>query len=146
MKKWLKWTLAALLLALPVFLAWQLDVFSWQKLDPERIRSHAESTILYDRDGARMASLYALENRQRTRLSSVPDHVIAAFITAEDQRFYEHSGVDVRRIFAALIHDIKTMSFSQGASCKMEIIVSAPIPAQTITSNSRGTAATPGQR
>ncbi len=114
-KKWL-WIICAIAILLLLFLLWQLDIFSWQKLDIERIRNHSESTVIYDKNGAKTASVHSGENRKKAKLSSVPDHVISAFITAEDRRFYEHSGIDIRRIFSALLHDIKTMSFSQGAS------------------------------
>ena len=39
-----------------------------------------------------------------------------AFICAEDKRFYSHNGVDYIRMAGALVSNIKTHSFSQGAS------------------------------
>lgn len=116
MRKWWVWTILGVMLALMMIFLWQIDIFSWQTLDLEKIRNYSESTVLYDANGERIASIYAAENREATQLESIPEHVVQAFIAAEDQRFYEHNGIDVRRIFAALLQDIKTMSFSQGAS------------------------------
>ncbi len=39
-----------------------------------------------------------------------------AFICAEDKRFYKHHGIDIIRIGGALLSNIKTKSFSEGAS------------------------------
>lgn len=39
-----------------------------------------------------------------------------AFISAEDKRFYSHHGIDYLRLGGAVVSNIKTRSFSQGAS------------------------------
>ena len=116
MRKWI-WTAIAGVIALGLgLLIWQLDLPAWQRLDLDRIRSIPQSTVIYDSAGNRLGALYGDRECKYTPLSEIPEAVIAAFITAEDQRFYEHSGVDVRRIFGALWHDIKTLSLQQGAS------------------------------
>ena len=116
MRKWILLALAAAIALGLGLLIWQLDLPSWQALDLEKIQAIPQSTVLYDADGARLGALYGDRERKYATLSEIPDEVTAAFITAEDQRFYEHSGVDVRRIFGALWHDLKTMSLAQGAS------------------------------
>ena len=116
MRKWIYTAVfgaAALALGLII---WQLDLPNWQKLDLARITEIPESTIVFDADGNRVGTIQSERERKYTPLSEIPQHVQDAFITAEDQRFYEHSGVDIRRIFGALWHDLKTMSLDQGAS------------------------------
>ena len=49
-------------------------------------------------------------------LEEIPLHMQQAVVAIEDERFYEHGGIDMRGIFRALVENIKTMSFSQGAS------------------------------
>lgn len=39
-----------------------------------------------------------------------------SFVVLEDKRFYEHHGVDIRRIGGALVQNIKSASYKQGAS------------------------------
>ncbi len=116
MRKWI-WTAVGgvLLIGLGLFL-WQLDIPNWQDLDLERIRARPESTVVYDAQGNPAGSLSAAQARESVRLTEVPDPVAQAFIAAEDQRFYSHSGVDVKRIFGALWHDLTTLSLEQGAS------------------------------
>ena len=105
--------LAVLLLGIFI---WKLDLPNWQKLDLEKIHAQPRTTIVYDGNGEETAALYAAQNRRWISLAEIPQHVSAAFIAAEDQCFYEHGGIDLRRIFGALWHDIKTFSLSQGAS------------------------------
>ncbi len=115
-KKYLVFLLSGIAaLGLGLFI-WQLDLPNWQSLDLERILSRPESTALYDADGNALGPLYGGRERVYAQLEDIPDHVVSAFIAAEDQRFYQHSGVDVKRILGALWHDVKTMSFEQGAS------------------------------
>lgn len=115
-RKWVRWAIlgaaAALLIALVVLLApWE-----WQKLDLDKLTQLNQTSIVYDANGERAGSLYGSENRVYMPLEEIPLHVQRAFIAAEDQRFYEHHGVDVVRLFGALWHDIRTMSLEQGAS------------------------------
>ena len=51
-----------------------------------------------------------------TDISTLSPKTKYAFISAEDKRFYSHSGVDYIRIGGAIISNIKTRSFSEGAS------------------------------
>ena len=116
MRKWI-WIALAAVAALGLgALIWQLDLPNWTRLDLDRIRATPESTLVYDANGNEVGALYAANQRSYAALSDVPKAVAQAFIAAEDQRFYEHSGYDIKRIFGALWHDLRTMSLSQGAS------------------------------
>lgn len=116
MRRWIYIAVSALAVAVLGLAIWQLDFPNWQKLDLDRIREIPESTVVYDASGNSVGALQNARERSYVSLDRIPEHVTAAFITAEDQRFYQHSGVDVKRIFGALWHDIKTMSLAQGAS------------------------------
>lgn len=56
------------------------------------------------------------EKRIVIPLKWVPEHLIEAFIAAEDDRFYEHRGVDFQSIFRAFIKNIQAGKISQGGS------------------------------
>ena len=115
-KHWIWAGVAGFFSLLMLFFLWQLDLPHWQKLDLERLYGVRQTTLVYDGAGEAMGTLYGSENRLIVPLSEVPQHVQAAFIAAEDLRFYQHHGVDVWRVFGALWQDIKSLSFKQGAS------------------------------
>ena len=92
------------------------DVFSWQNLDPERFRSLAQTTSLYDRNGNLISEVRGSENRTLISLEEVPLQTQRAFLAAEDLRFYSHKGIDLYRIFGALKSNLISGSFSEGAS------------------------------
>lgn len=59
---------------------------------------------------------FFIENRIETSIDSLPQHLIDALIATEDRRFYDHWGVDVPRFFKAMIKNVFTLSFREGAS------------------------------
>ena len=95
--------------------AW-FDVASWQRLDPSRLTGLAQTGAIYDKDGAYVTTLVGKENRTVIAMDTLPDHVVSAFLAAEDLRFYKHPGFDVTRIFGALVSNLRTGGFGQGAS------------------------------
>ncbi|HJV32986.1 MAG TPA: transglycosylase domain-containing protein, partial [Patescibacteria group bacterium] len=68
------------------------------------------STVALDRNGRRMCT-FTLENRIYVPLSEIPPHVRDAFIAAEDQRFWQHDGIDPIGILRAA-----KSNFSEGTS------------------------------
>ena len=115
-KKWVRWAILGVAAALLAALLLLLAPWSWEKLDIDKLTQLKQTSILYDADGERVGSLYGSEHRVYVTLEKIPLHVQQAFLAAEDQRFYEHPGVDIVRLFGALWHDICTMSLEQGAS------------------------------
>jgi penicillin-binding protein 1B len=58
----------------------------------------------------------ALERRSPVELSRLPDHLIQAVLAVEDQRFYRHHGLDIKRIGGALVANLKAGGIAQGGS------------------------------
>lgn len=56
------------------------------------------------------------KDRVPVRLADVPDHLVDAVLTIEDQRFFEHDGLDLRRIVAASLTNLRAGRVRQGAS------------------------------
>jgi penicillin-binding protein 1B len=57
-----------------------------------------------------------LEQRIPVELSELPDHLIQAVLAVEDQRFYQHHGLDLKRIGGALLANLKAGGITQGGS------------------------------
>lgn len=49
-------------------------------------------------------------------VNNLNDYTISAFISIEDKEFFNHNGVNYKRILGAFLNNIKTKSLSQGAS------------------------------
>ena len=62
-----------------------------------------QSSKILDRDGNVVEKIENLENRTIVKLSDVPQHLIDAFISIEDERFYSHNGVDPIGIAKSLL-------------------------------------------
>lgn len=63
-------------------------------------------TRLYAGDGRLMAE-FAQEKRVFVPIEFIPDRVKEAFIAAEDQNFYTHSGVDLKAVARAIVTNLK---------------------------------------
>ena len=87
------------------------DLPSTQSLENPR---WSRATIAYTADGQELAR-YAHENRSWVPYDSISAHVVHALVATEDHRFYQHWGVDVQGIFAAVV-DIVTSGDLRGAS------------------------------
>lgn len=75
-----------------------------------------KSTI-YDVNGNEIDSLIGKEsNRVYVNIDDIPQVVQDAFVAIEDERFYEHNGIDVRGIFRAFFKGLSNGNFNQGAS------------------------------
>lgn len=70
-------------------------------LEPELIQSRVDNRY---------------EDRIPLPLSHVPQHLIAAVLAVEDRHFFEHGGVDVRRVAGAALANIRAGRIVQGAS------------------------------
>jgi len=74
------------------------------------------TTRVLDRDGKVITDLYADQNRQYVALKDIPSSMREAIIATEDQRYYEHPGVDLIGLARALVADIKAGAQVQGGS------------------------------
>jgi hypothetical protein len=64
-----------------------------------------QMTTVLDGSGAKFAELFEPDNRRQwVPLAQIPESVQKAFIAAEDKRFYEHTGVDVRSVTRAFMN------------------------------------------
>jgi penicillin-binding protein 1A len=72
---------------------------------------------LYDRNDKLIAIFYKRDGKKTILpANKIPKKIIDSFIAVEDKRFLEHSGLDYKGIFRAILIDILTMSKKEGAS------------------------------
>ena len=77
-----------------------------------------EATIVYDKEGNEIDQYVSTNsNRLSVGMDEIPDYLGKAFVAIEDQRFYQHNGIDVKGILRAGYQFLKTGGEeAQGAS------------------------------
>ena len=111
-KKFFKWffitILALVITAVTIIGVYVLSIISSApKLDVEAIQSLNQPSIIYDDKGDFMDSVITREQRYVVSSSEIPDNLKNAFVAIEDERFYNHKGIDLKRIFGAVIINLK---------------------------------------
>ena len=86
-------------------------------IDSINVAPTAFATTIYDSEGNKMQQLVGSNaNRIYVNIEDIPENLVNAFIAVEDERFWEHNGIDVRGILRAFFLGIKSGDFDQGAS------------------------------
>ncbi len=80
-----------------------------------KIYSPYKASQVFSHDN-QLLSEFFLERRHYLTHGQIPEVVKNAVIAIEDQRYFNHSGIDLRRMVAALYADIRAGRFAQGAS------------------------------
>ncbi|EOU1137027.1 MAG: transglycosylase domain-containing protein [Clostridium perfringens] len=123
--KFLKWFFIGILLlgitAVTVVGVYVLSIIrSSPDLDVQAIQSLNQPSILYDDQGNFMDNVITREQRYVVKSEEIPDNLKKAFVAIEDERFYEHKGIDVKRVFGVIASNIKSKlsgsNMVQGAS------------------------------
>jgi membrane peptidoglycan carboxypeptidase len=78
--------------------------------------SSAQLTRVYANDGKTLITTFYDEDRQDVALSQIAPVMQKAIVAAEDTRFYEHGGVDLKGVARAVVSDARSGSAEQGAS------------------------------
>ena len=113
-----------------VFLAFAWYAFIY--LDDEFDLSSVDSSLNYTsvvyglKDGAYVEAetLHTSENRIWANIEEIPDDLQKAFIAIEDERFYQHSGVDLLRTAKAVLNflNISSDSVYGGSTITQQVI------------------------
>ena len=61
---------------------------------------------MYSADG-RLLAEYAAEKRVFVPIGSIPPRLAEAFLSAEDKKFYEHSGIDTTGVIRAIVTNLE---------------------------------------
>jgi len=81
----------------------------------------SEGSTVYTKDGQILASFFA-ENRVIVPLSEISIHMQNAAIAIEDERFYEHGGMDIQGTLRALVKNSSSDSQSGGSGITQQYV------------------------
>ncbi|MCA0969656.1 PBP1A family penicillin-binding protein [Halobacillus litoralis] len=114
--KHLKWPgIIGLSLLFLMMIGYFIILFGGRFVVEERALVMDELTTVETTDGELIERIYT-KNREIVEGAEIPSHVKDAFVAIEDQRFYDHSGVDFRAILRAIYKDILAMEKVEGGS------------------------------
>jgi 1A family penicillin-binding protein len=85
------------------------------EFDLAKLDAVESASVIYDRYGQLFGKIF-IQNRERVGLDQISPYLVDAVIAEEDNRFYEHSGVDLYGIFRALLKNTQAGRIRQGAS------------------------------
>lgn len=74
------------------------------------------SSHIYDINGNEIANIHADENREPVKIAQVPKNLQNAFVAVEDNRFYDHMGIDPRGILRAVWANLRGRTVTEGGS------------------------------
>lgn len=88
------------------------------KVSPEDVKPKGFTTFVYADDGTTEIERFVSSgsNRVYKSIDEIPVDLQHAFVAIEDERFYEHNGIDLQGIARVAVIGITSGDFSQGAS------------------------------
>ena len=99
-KKVILTVIAIIILVLGVTLG--ISAHTWTTLAKDMVSN--ESSIVIDTDGNTIARLGDERKKSNISFEEMPDNLKNAYVAIEDERFYSHSGVDIKRTASAIFN------------------------------------------
>ncbi len=87
-----------------------------EPLEDPGIGERALTSVVYASDGSVLAEWHAEENRTLVSYADLPSHLVNAVVAIEDERYWTHTGVDLRAIARALVANVEAGDVVQGGS------------------------------
>ena len=91
-------------------------------LDLAALDAQDKTSFIYDSQGNLITDYKGTEDRIMVSIDEIPEMLQNAFIAVEDARFYEHNGVDVKRIVGALVANFTSGSTQGGSTITQQLI------------------------
>src|SRR5680860_88253 len=73
---------------------------------------NALTSRIYAADGKMIGTLHGEQNREIITFEQIPKNIINAVVSIEDERFYQHNGIDFEGIFRSLLINLKAVSYT----------------------------------
>lgn len=103
------------LLAIVFFAVYSaISAYNWQKI--AKAISSASPSVVLDTNNNIISYLGEERKQSNVPLSTMPNDLINAYISIEDQRYYSHFGVDIKRTSAAILSYVLKRDSSFGGS------------------------------
>lgn len=91
-------------------------------LDLEKIEDQQLTSKIYSPDGIQLAIYTGSENREWANIDEIPKELQSAIISVEDIRFYDHNGVDLRRLIGAFVSNLSSSKVEGGSTITQQLV------------------------
>ena len=78
-----------------------ISAFSWKNITEDMFNN--ENSVVVDTNGDVIATLGVEQKKLKIEYEDIPDNLVHAYVAIEDERFYSHHGVDIKRTGAAIL-------------------------------------------
>lgn len=78
--------------------------------------THNAVTVIYDKDGVRMAALQEYKSQIWVSFSDMPANLKKAIVATEDPYFFKHGGIDYRQTWESVKDNLRVWRFVRGGS------------------------------
>jgi len=75
-----------------------------------------ENSVVFAADGSRLGYIQSDEARTPVTLDKIPEYLQQATVAIEDERFYDHHGVDLEGVARAAVENLGAGEVKQGGS------------------------------
>lgn len=109
--------IAVIVVALLIVGPFVMCAITAPKIDPHHIyESIDRASYLYDDEGEIIDRVFRDEDRTVVKYEDIPEELINAFVAIEDKTFWKHHGLNITRIFGAIIESLRGGSEISGTS------------------------------
>ncbi len=86
------------------------------------IKPGSYTSYIYDKNDKEISKLYGNENREYVTIDLIPEYMQKAVVAIEDQRFYEHDGVDLKGFLRAAYSTLTNQQLQGGSTITQQLI------------------------
>ena len=117
-RKFLKFVLGIILALIVILAVYVVAVIATApKIDTSQIYTVlTQSSVIYDKDGKAVDSVYSGENRTNVKYSDMPKNLVNAYVALEDKTFWNHHGFNFVRILGAIKDSVTSGGQVSGTS------------------------------
>lgn len=92
------------------------------ELDMEKLKDFSAESEIYDRNGNLLTTYGGIENVDWVTFEECPQYLVDAFVSVEDERFYKHNGLDIRRFISAAINQLTKRNTHGGSTITQQLV------------------------
>lgn len=99
-----------------------VSMLKWQNIAKQMVKN--ENSIIVDLNNTTIATLGNEKIHKNISFSEMPNNLINAYVSIEDERFYKHHGIDIKRTGAAILSYITHFGSSSfgGSSITQQLV------------------------